>query len=339
MEFNTTPEAINFLNKTYHKQNFIPHDKNLKSTFSIPHIADSEATCPNWEKFLKDTLSAKDYKLIQEQFGYFLTTSLKGKAFFMWEGITDTGKSVASFVLSKLIGYDKISNVSLQDICAPSKAWTLGEMHNKLVNINNDISHATLLDTSRLKEFTGDPIIRYEKKYQDAFSGAITARLLFLCNRLPKIKGQADDFFDRLHIVRFTNHVPKNKQNHMLNEELCEEMPGIINWALQGLERLIANNYVFTSDRAKVEEYELKHNSVMQFAEECLTITEQDTDTIQAALLYQHYTSFVINSGMDKPVSRQEFNSELISKRKGLRHYKSSFMKFSGLVYKPHDFD
>lgn len=67
-----------------------------------------------------------------------------------------------------------------------------------------------------------------------------------------------------------------------LKEELLEELPGILNWALEGAYRLIANNYKFTTSTA-IKKVQDKYN-----ASEKGSFIERDLHPLLVKFLYSN---------------------------------------------------
>ena len=60
------------------------------------------------------------------------------------------------------------------------------------------------------------------------------------------MKDSDDVFYSRCIPIPFDNPIPKEKQNPFLLKEITtkEEMSGLLNWALEGLDRLFKNNLI-----------------------------------------------------------------------------------------------
>lgn len=93
-----------------------------------------------------------------------------------------------------------------------------------------------------------DTILTTEQKYKDAEDVYNYCRFLFIGNQLPvfrNIKDIEDGFFRRVLILR-TNYKSVKEVDTRFNEKLEKEIEGIFNWWLEGLERLINNNFQFS---------------------------------------------------------------------------------------------
>jgi P4 family phage/plasmid primase-like protien len=314
LEFNEHEDLIIFNNVAL--KNFKPVDfsKKFRHTVRIPVEYDANATCPTWENFIKEVVPL-DAALLQEMMGHLLTLSLKTKSFYLFYGPTDAGKSVVGEVIKTILSRKLLSGASLSNICDPSNRWAVGEMYNKVLNINTDISKRPLKDTGALKQMTGDGFLSYEKKRKDSFMGKVTARLLFFANDLPALRDRNEAFFNRLKIINFPNRCEKNAQDIYLAEKLKKEIPGIINWCLEGLKRLQRNGYKHTENTALLEQYKKDSNNIIQFVEDCCEISVVKKETIGD--LYDRYKTYCIDCSIH-PFSKRTWVQGLIEAYPGI---------------------
>jgi P4 family phage/plasmid primase-like protien len=336
VQFNRDPELIIFENCAYKRGEVLEFDKDHYATMRVEANYDPNAKAPKvWFDFLASSIGdKKSIACLQEMLGYLLPINLLGKAFFVLHGPTDCGKSVISELIGTMIGRSKVSNVSIQALCDTNNRWAAGELYNQSVNINTDISSKVLRDTSILKQFTGDGFLRYEKKGSNAFSGPVTCRLVFVANALPPTTDHSDAFYNRLKIINFPESIIEGAQDKRLIFKLKSELPGIINWALEGLERLIENNYRFTEDREKKDEYKEYSNNVLQFVKEHC---EWDLEAEEGSSdIYNLYKFFCKENGYIK-FSQKNFISELLATGKCAlrRTSKQRLIKGLKIVYRP----
>jgi P4 family phage/plasmid primase-like protien len=334
--FNQDPELIVFSNTAYKRGELIEFSKEHYSTMRIETEYDENAAEPKfWLKFLASSIvDGTNIKTLQEMIGYFLVTNLKAKSFFILHGPTDCGKSVISDILGFLIGRSKISNTSIQAICDTSNRWAAGELYNNLVNINTDISDKVLQDTSILKQFTGDRYIRYEFKGKQPFSGPVTCRLMFVANSMPATTDHSSAFYNRLKIINFPHSIPVEDQDEDLIDKLKLEASGIINWALEGLERLICNNYRFTEDLKIKEEYKEYSNSVLLFIREYCEFNHEGE--AKSSELYGLYKFFCKEDGYIS-FSQKKFIKEILNtgKCEKAKTAKARLIKGLRITYTP----
>jgi len=101
----------------------------------------------------------------------------------------------------------------------------------------------------------------------------LPTKLVFLMNELPLLSDDSFGFERRLLILPFDKTFLPHEQDKDLPKKLANELEGILAWALDGLKRLIANNYTFTISESMQHAKELYFgvgNPIEKFIEECV---------------------------------------------------------------------
>ncbi|KRK36329.1 DNA primase family protein [Levilactobacillus parabrevis] len=232
---------------------------------------DETAQCPNFQKFLDEDLPDKtSQEFLQEYTGYLLDATNKAHAFLIIHGAGQNGKSVYLGLVTQLLGSDSVSAGNIE---ALGKDFGLSPLVGKLANISNE-GEAVDFSTAQLKAITsGDPV-QVNPKNRDMFSLVLRTKFIFSTNNLPTTTDTSEGFVRRLNILPFSVHIPKDKVNPNLPGELGQELPGILNWAIEGLKRLRSNGYHFTESeemRNAKNRYVLNNQPVRRFVKECFT--------------------------------------------------------------------
>ncbi len=310
-EINPNPFLVNVRNGFYNVLDggFKPHTTEYYSTVQISANYDPTAKCPRFLTFLSDILPESELPLIQEIFGYLIIPVNKAQKSFVFVGAPNAGKStLLSIAQEVLLGPENVSNIPWQGL---SDRFNKAELFGKLANIFADLPSKAIDDGGMFKALTGEDSITAERKNKDPFSFRPYARLLFSCNEIPKnYADRTDGFYRRLIIIRFDNSVPQEKRDPNLRERIAAERDGILTWALDGLRRLIANNYLFgETDRTRYElqRYKVDSNSVLAFVDEYCVTGDGFTPREE---LYARYKDFCTNNGL-KPMAQNRFNAEV----------------------------
>ncbi|AMX00372.1 DNA primase family protein [Rummeliibacillus stabekisii] len=210
--------------------------------------------------------------VIQEIMGYCLSDLVEAQKFFVFDGVSRSGKSTIISLIERMIAPENISHVALQDLYG----FNLYSLYNKSLNTMADLPATAIPAESMLKCLSGEDPIHADRKHKEAISFMSTAKLLFSTNGMPKNHGdKGDAFFQRLIIVPFKIQVPENKRDRMLKYKLNQEIDYIFNFALQGLIRLVKSNFEFTKSeiiQKKNELYKQESNSLLQFINDCCEI-------------------------------------------------------------------
>ncbi len=291
--------------KTGQLEDFDP-DHNHKNR--IPINFKPQAECPLIIKFLKEILPG-DLNTLQEWFGYHLWKTYRIQKLFVFVGVGANGKSTLLNLLTKFLGEENTSHVSLYELTA--NRFSKAELHNRLANIVADISTDEIKRTGAIKELTGEDIIRAEKKNQNAFYFRNYAKLTFSCNQLPITPDESEAFFRRFMVLQFMQIFDEAKADTNLLEKLRtpEELSGLFNWALIGLQRLIKNGR-FSASKTAADMKELYTNMadpITAFINNC--INEEPEDTVIKDDLYRAYFNYCKNNGFI-PTANNKFGGE-----------------------------
>lgn len=205
----------------------------------------------NWLCFLSQLLHPEDIPTVQEFFGYCLIPSTKGQKMLLLTGKGGEGKSRVGIVLQSLLG----SNMKTGSIAkVENSPFARADLQNMLVMVDDDMKMEALTQTNNIKAIvTAELPMDLEKKGQQSYQADIRVRFLAFGNgTLQALHDRSFGFFRRQIILEAKERNPDRKDDPYLAEKLCCEKEGIFLWALEGLRRLIQNDYQFTlSDRAK----------------------------------------------------------------------------------------
>ena len=274
-ELNSNPFLINVKNGLFNvmENKLQEHTAECISTVQLNVNYNPDAECPLFRKFLVDSMEGdmEQVNLIQEILGYLLIPVNYAQKAFVITGVAQAGKSVLLRVINEiLLGKQNVSNIAWQNL---SDRFKTAELYGKLANIFSDLPTKNIDDTGIFKSLVGEDYLTVEKKNKNPFSFQSYARLLFSCNVIPKnYADKSEGFYRRLIIIRFNKPVPQDKKDPNLIIKFQAEADGIFLFALEGLKRLIQNNYVFSEaekNRMEVEKYREDSDSLLSFLKEC----------------------------------------------------------------------
>lgn len=237
------------------ERKLLPHSSDYNFFSKLPIVYKEGADCPAIKKFLSEVLPEADVRVVQEWFGYALYRKYFIKKAIIFVGEGNTGKTTLLRVLQRFIGLDNISGVSLQRISADK--FSAAHFYNKAVNIYDDLSFKDINDNGGFKIATGGGIITGEYKFGNQFQFENFAKLTFACNKIPEVEDVNDPaYFERWIILNFRN-VAKTPDKFLIDKITTDdEISGLFNFALEGLQRLLATqafSYEKTSSEIKTE--------------------------------------------------------------------------------------
>lgn len=299
----------------------LPHHASRVATLHFPYTYAEvqEAECPVFMKFLEsilvqeDNTTAPDYELItviQELVGYLLSPRMDASVAFFFVGGGANGKSTLTNLLSKLLGRDYISAFSIESLTA-ARSFTVAGIIGKRVNICSE-EESKYIRSDKFKAMVSGEMISAERKFGQAFEFCPTTKFLFCTNSMPSFDGANYGLKRRVKVVPFFRQFENHEQDKQLGKKLLAETPGIIRWALEGLERLHRNNYVFSdAQSAAMRETAIRFvaeiSSPVRFFQERYEVSE---DTVACNEIYQDFRRWCEMNG-SKPVTSMTFYKEL----------------------------
>ncbi|ULG74231.1 DNA primase family protein [Macrococcus brunensis] len=250
-----------FMNMTldYQTLTMHEHDPSYFSTIKSDVSYDPNASCPTFKNMLEIWFKNEtDTQLfVQEWYGYCLAGGHQANVFLLVYSKGGEGKSTFFGVLENLIGQINSSAATLGNL---NTDFGLEPLVGKKVNISTE-SGSSAFNTSKLKAITAGEKITVNRKNMAETDMILPAKLIFLLNELPQLSDDSRGFARRLLILPFLHVLPPDKQDKHLAKRLNGELSGILNWALEGLQRLQSNNYNFTVSTSMRAIQNLYHGS------------------------------------------------------------------------------
>ena len=113
-------------------------------------------------------------------------------------------------------------------------------------------------------------------------------------------------------IIRFNRQFTGAEKDVQREDKLMAELPGILNWALEGLQRLLKRGeYVIpASSEQEITQYRVSSDPVRQFSEEHLRKVTDKSLWIASSSLYSHYRDWSLTNGY-KTLASNQFSERL----------------------------
>jgi putative DNA primase/helicase len=308
--FNSDPNILNLKNGLLDLRTFElkKHTPKFLSTIQLPVNYDPNAKSELWEKVVSEDLYPEDIPVLQEAFGYALYPENVAQKLFVFLGEGANGKSLVLHVLEALIGKEHVANVSPQDL--ENNRFAVSQLFGKLVNIYPDLPSFALQSTGKLKALISGDSLTIEEKFKKPFSFRNRAKFFFSANVLPKVSDDTRAFYRRIVIINFPRTFDESTADPTLPEKLTseKELSGILNWALEGLKRLMQNGFKFSYSKSADEIREIytrASNPVKAFLDE-ETVEDPETWIVKQDL-YEAYKDYVKKHKLQSPLSSTSF--------------------------------
>jgi putative DNA primase/helicase len=282
----------------------LQHDREQKLTKISNVVFDENAKCPTWSVFLEQIFKG-DKELVdymQRLVGYSLTGDISEQSMYFLVGGGSNGKSTFVNTIKKVLG----------DYGLQTKSDTF--IKKKDTGANNDIARLVnsrfvsaveseegeKLQESLVKTITGGEPILARFLRQEYFEFIPEFKVFFTTNHKPIIGGVDDGIWRRVKIIPFTLNLKPHERDKKLEEKLSLEMPGILNWAIEGCLKWQQDG--LHEPRVVVDatgNYKEEMDILAPFLGEICYINEPKNESIkiEAKELYSVYDNWCFKSG------------------------------------------
>ena len=305
-------DRIHVANGTYFLNGSFTEDKAWCSNRLKVRYEPNAPKPERWLGFLSELLEPEDIPTLQEYLGYCLIPSTKGQKMLLLIGKGGEGKSRIGLVMRSLLG-DSMNMTSIQKV--ENNRFSRADLENKLLMVDDDMDMSALPKTNYIKSIvTAECKMDLERKGVQSYQSRLYARFLCFGNgALTALHDRSDGFFRR-QIVLTTKDRPAGRvDDPFLAEKLADEAEGIFLWCLEGLNRLLANNYQFSLSgkaRENVETVKRSSNNVIEFLRSEGYIRFRADAEASSRALYDAYKLWC-EDNVRKPLSANRLSSEL----------------------------
>lgn len=320
--------------------------EDFKST--VPHSLDSvailyfdynlkevlEAPATRWKQFVEEifvTATKNDdgtvsyhtdqplVLLFQAVCGFFLCDPKIDRAYAAFlVGTGHNGKKKITDVLKAIFTKQYITAMTLEQLT--TKQFAPANLIGKRLNLCTE-EESKYLRGDKFKAMTsGDPIMG-EHKHGRSFMFEPRTRFLFSSNEMPTFSGINDGLRRRMVLFPMIRQFKGKNDDPMLSKKLMAELPGIINWMIDGAQFFISENYKLPvestpSAMAALSEFEQEASSAIRFViEEGIVAGKKDdpqSKRVPFQLIYNDYVTWCENSGK-KPMHKNNFGRDAAS--------------------------
>lgn len=314
--WNPHPDFINVKNGMIDLKNMSlqPHGPNYQSRVQLPVAYEAVADCPFLKKALREIfpepngIGQSKTALLQEFLGYILLQTCRfEKALFMY-GTGANGKSTILTVVELLVGKENISSLSFSDL---GNRFAIPCLQNKLVNIASEVDTQEKTGTEVLKQAISGDLIGGELKYGERVTFTSRVKFMYAMNTPPTITDKAHGFARKIIVLNFNRRFQEAEMDRYLSRKLASELPGILNWALEGAKRLVEQDG-FSIDKAIEQDtaaFMASMNPFLVFIKEACLLSENVY--IPKKELFQHYRNWCADT-LYKPMAMGKFYEQVL---------------------------
>lgn len=245
-------------------------------TLQLGTAYDPEAKCPRWRQFLEEVFE-RDVMLrrfVQRAVGYSLIGDNREQALFLCHGSGANGKSTFLAVLSALFG-EYATSTAFATFDADKRTEQtedLARLRGKRLVTVIEADEDRRLAEARVKSVTGGDPITCAYKYGHYFEYVPAFKPWLAVNHRPIIRDVTPSIWRRIKPIPFAASFT-DKADKDLKDKLLAELPGILNWALDGL-RLWREEGLNPPQRVldDLADYRAENDQLAKWLEECCMV-------------------------------------------------------------------
>ena len=307
----------------------IPHSPDLFALCGVPYAFDPQASCPKWLAFLEWMVNGNqgEVQLLQQFCAWiFVARQLKLEKILWLCGSGGNGKSTFMRIARYVVGESATSAVGLEAF-GGGESFRLWPTLHKLANFCNDAQVKRTSNVAALNAYvSGDPMT-FNRKFREQLTVEPSTVCLFASNPMPAYADASDAFWRRLLLIQCCQRLKEHEIDPTLIDQLKEEAPGILNWALAAIPTIFEKKGfdIPASVRANVEELKSQANAARQFISEKMTDGDPDKDWLTRDSVMSLFHLWCEVNGFRREDSsvmideiHSKFNQKLTRRRKGI---------------------
>lgn len=279
-------------------------------TYQLPFEYTPEAKAPIFERYLSEVLPDQESQQVLSEFmGYIFLRNLKLEKVLFLYGSGRNGKSVMFDIIKAMLGENNMSYYGLQSLTDDS-GYYRAKLVNKLINWASDVGDK--LQSNTFKQLASGEPIEARLPYKEPFQLTNICKFAFNTNTLPADVEHTDAFFERFLIIPFNQYIkPENRDPKLAEKIISNELPGVFNWVLDGLNRLIEQERFSKCEASEstLKEFRKESDSVALFVDQ-MNYQADPNHWTKEKPVYDDYRAYCYGEAL-KPLARKNFRKRL----------------------------
>jgi putative DNA primase/helicase len=290
----------------------LTHTPSFFNVTAVPFDYDAKARAPKrWHQFLNELWPSEPAAIdvLGEWFGYVISGRLDLHKIMLMVGPTRGGKGAIARTLAEMIGKRNVAGPTLNSLGGD---FGLAPLIGKSLAVISDArfvgKHSGVV-VERLLSISGEDALTVNIKYKEQWTGKLPCRLHVISNELPRLGDASSAIVGRIVLLPLSRSW-LGKEDHGLERALHAELPGILNWALDGLERLTANDrftHIASAEEMITTMRDLASPVGAFVREQCILGVDHQIDVDE---LYAAYKTWAEENGHARP-SKSMFGRDL----------------------------
>lgn len=228
----------------------LPATPELFTRNALDFAHDPAAPAPvRWLAFLSEVWPGDDeadcIAALQEFMGYLLTPNTSLQKALLIPGPKRSGKGTIGRIMGKLVGEANTVAPSLNSLGRSD--FGLEPLLAKQLAIVSDMRLSSRTDEAAVAEnllrITGEDRVSVNRKHRSAMEVTLRARFVVMTNEVPKFADRSGALVSRFIVLPMRQSF-FGREDSGLTPALIGELPGILNWAMEGWRRVRARGRI-----------------------------------------------------------------------------------------------
>jgi len=285
------------------RRQLLAHTPLYFNQVAVPFDYDPDAPSPQrWHNFLDELWPSEPEAIdaVGEWFGYVISGRTDLHKMFFHVGPTRGGKGIIARIESALVGRQNVAGPTLNSLAGE---FGLAPLIGKSLAIISDARFSgrdSSVVVERLLSISGEDTLTVNRKYRDQWTGKLPTRIHVISNELPKLGDASTAIVGRI-VLLLSSRSWLGREDLELEPALQAELPGILNFALEGLQRLCDNDNRFThvaaAEEAIIQMRDLASPVAAFVREKCELGADKQIDV---DVLYTAYKQWAEDNGYER---------------------------------------
>jgi putative DNA primase/helicase len=280
-----------------------------------------------WIEFLRSLFGddTESLELIREWFGYCLTPDTSLQKILLIIGPRRSGKSTLARVLTQLIGAGNVCGPTTSSLAGNFGLQPLIGKSLAVVADSRFCAENVGVVVERLLCVSGEDLLTIDRKYKTPVTMKLQTRFMFLSNELPQMVDSSAALASRFMILRLSKSF-FGREDKDLAGKLITELPGILNWAIQGKFRLRERGHFVqpSSVEDAVRDIEDLSSPVRAFVRTHCEVGPGKRVGVNG--LYEAWKTWCDGDGRSAATTKQSFGRDLLAAVPGVQRRRGTNM-------------
>ena len=297
---NANLNVLNLQNGVYDldSMTFVPHDRKYLQTKMAGTEYGENAECPLWTGLLETVLPDDEVRTyFQKAVGYTISSDYMEKCMFVLYGKDgNNGKTTINKTIHKLLGdyavaAEKQTIMDTKGHGAGSPRPDLARLRDRRFVSISENEKDDKLSEGLIKNLCGGGIIICRTLHHEPIEFPAIFKIFLDTNYRPQVRGTDKALWRRLKVVEFNVTLPPEKIDLNFGEKLEKELPGILNWAIEGYRLYKAEGLDMPEEMQKaIKDYAEDMSPLDQWIAECVGYSADGVSPcVTSKVLYQSY--------------------------------------------------